>query len=127
MEQLQEFIILSAELDTMSPRNNYQRTELLDSMLQELKFPYKQIQGCYKGSTEQSFMVIVKNEIEYEVVKDFAFKSFNQESILFRDYKGEASLLYQNGKTEVLGKFKQVDDVSNLDAYSVVNGEYWTI
>jgi len=127
MKQLKEFIILSAELSTLSARNNHQRTELLDSMLQELELPYKQIQGCYKGSTEESFMVIFKNEEEFEAIKDFAFKSFDQESILVRDYKGEASLLYQNGKTEVLGKFKQVNDVSNLYAYSVVNGEYWTI
>lgn len=127
MKQLQEFIILSAELDTTTVRSNFYRTELLEFMLQELKLPYKQIQGCYKGSTEQSFMVIVKDEAEYEVIRDFAFKSFNQESILFRDLYGSASLVFQDGTKEQLGKFKQVDNVDNLEAYSVVDGTYWTI
>ncbi len=129
MKQLQEFIILSAELSTLSINENRNRTVNLFKCLKELGFNFRPIEGCYKGATEISFMVIVKDEAEIETVKDLGLKSFKQDSILFRDYKGETSLIFNNSDIMSIGRFKQVDRSIALqyDAYSVVDNNYWIV
>lgn len=134
--QLNEFIILSAELSTLSYSENLVRSLRLLDLLHDLKLPFKQIKGVYKGTSEVSFMVVVKDEAEIDTVTRLAFQSFNHESILFRDYKGNAKLIYSNGMTldakgqpsyltQSIGKFKKVNSVEGEDAYSIVNGEHW--
>lgn len=127
--QKPEFIILSAELSNLTELENLRRTANLRSCLNDLKLSYKEVDGCYKGSTENSFMVIIPDEATFEVVRDLALKSFNQESILFRDYAGKARLEYQNGDTIELGSFKEVskEQATSEDAYTVVNGAYWVV
>lgn len=129
MKQLTEFIILSAELDTLTELENNRRTANLASCLRELNLNHKVIEGCYKGSTEISFLVTFKNEDEYNTIKDFGLVNFSQDSILVRNYKGEASLVYGNGNTVSLGKFKQVseEEATKQDAFSKVDGNYWIV
>lgn len=125
MKQLQEFIILSAELSTEDNLENAIRTERLAMMLEDLHLPFKVIEGVYKGTSEVSFMVTVKNESEYETVKDLGLKTFGQESVLFRNLHGLAFLVYGNGKLESIGRFQQVNDVEKEESYSVVDGNFW--
>jgi hypothetical protein len=49
--------------------------------------------GVYKGQEEDSLVVLVNNETDIQTVKDFAFKSFNQESVLYQDANQEAYLI----------------------------------
>jgi hypothetical protein len=97
-----EFIILSAELDTLSASENKTRTERLRSFLNDLRLPYKTMDGLYE---EDSFLVVVKDEIEIDCIIRLAFYTFSQKTILFRNYQGEASLLFDDGTTELLGKY----------------------
>jgi hypothetical protein len=120
--QLKEFIILSAELTTSN--HNDARTARLENMLVDLKLSYKRVEGVYKGTSEVSFMVIVKDEAEIQTITDLGLITFAQESVLFRDLHGNAKLVYKDGE-ENIGTFKQVDDVINLDAYTIVNNNYW--
>lgn len=118
-----EFIILSAELENLHPSENNTRTDRLEYMLNELRLPYKAIEGVYKGVSEASFLVVVKDESEIECVTDLGLKSFGQESILFRDFKGQASLVFNNGITQDIGTFTRTTEVS--ECYSIVGGQKW--
>lgn len=122
MQQLQEFIILSAELSKFTPFDNFNRTIKLKNMLNDLDLPFTFCEGNYNGIRERGFMVIVKDETELEVIRDLGLMTFEQESVLFRDFKGNAKLLYRDGTSQELGKFKQGE--SN-EASTVVNGVSW--
>lgn len=127
MKQLREFVILSAELDSRTFEGNRQATENLRNCLSELHLPYKQVKGMYKGVEEVSFMVIVRDEAEEQTVKNFAFQSFGQESVLFRDLYGKAYLEFSQGSKQELGRFTQVDNVEDIDAYTQVDEQYWVV
>lgn len=122
-----QVVILSAELSSLSSKENVRRSELLNDMLTELKMPFKPAEGVYKGMKETSFVVIVGDNSELETIKNFAFKSFNQESVLHQDVNQEAFLMFQDGNVERLGRLEQVSkqEVETLDAYTVMDGKYY--
>lgn len=127
MIQKQRIVILSAELSENSDKRNTMSTENLELCLQECNFRYKNATGIYKGRKENSFVVIAQSNEDIEVLKDFAFKNFNQESILETDIKGNAYLTYQNGKCELLGRLEQInrDIASSFDSYTILDGKYY--
>ena len=124
-----EFIILSAELSSLTGGENTFRTRNLVACLVDLGVKYTPVTGCYEGVEEISFMVMTPDESTFEAVRDLGLKSFNQDSILFRDYTGEAALYYGNGDYQPLGTFKQVTKECAFfqDAYTKVNGAYWIV
>lgn len=129
MNTYQKVIILSAELSTLGQRENSNRTILLDEMLSELNISYKNATGCYKGTSETSFVCVVNNDAELDTIKNFAFKNFNQESVLEQDSNGICRLEYQNDTSEVLGKLRQVSGevATKQDAYTVMGGKYYVV
>lgn len=129
MKQLQEFIILSAELSTLGHKENNERSFRLFNCLKDLNINFKPVEGCYKGSSEISFLVIVKDEAEIEAIKDLGLKSFEQDSILFRDFKGNTELHFGSGAVESLGKFKKVPrhEAVHEDAFTIINKEHWIV
>jgi hypothetical protein len=129
MNTFQQVVILSAELSTLNKDDNMVRTSRLGNMIQDLGIPFKLAIGSYKGQLENSFVIIVKDNDEIETLKDFAFKNFNQESILHKDANGLASLVFENNQTERLGKLAQVNE-NSLDkdgSYTFMNGKYYGI
>lgn len=122
MKQLQEFIILSAELSVSDEWTNHLRSRRLEGMLIDLQLPYKKVGGVYKGVKEVSFMVIVKDEAEIQTVKDLGLVTFEQESVLFRNFKGNAKLIFKDETSVDLGKFKQG---FSYDAMTIVDGKAW--
>lgn len=122
-----QVVILSAELSTNTFEGNRQRTATLEGILQDLHLPFNKALGVYKGSEETSFVVIVRDETDIEVLRDFAFKNFGQESILVQDANQEAYLLYQDGTTERLGVLEQTTKENALkqDAYTLMNDQYY--
>ena len=123
-----QVVILSAELSTNTFEGNRQRTTTLEAMLQDIKLPFSKALGVYEGSEESSFVVVVKDELDIEVLRDFAFKNFGQESILIQDANQEAYLLYQDGTTQQLGRLVQVSKevAQNNGNYTLVNDQYYT-
>lgn len=128
MNIVQQVVILSAELSTLSPEGNERRNSLLNDMITELKLPFKQALGVYKGTSEKSFVVVVNEQADIEVLSNFAFKSFGQESILHQDANQLARLIYSDGKTEILGKLVQVsrDLIPSLDNYTIMDDKVYT-
>jgi len=97
-------------------------------MIAELRLPFKQSIGVYKGSKERSFVVVVNDQAEIDTLAGFAFKSFGQESILHQDSNQLARLVYSDGKMETLGKLVQVSKelAETLENYTVMDGKFYT-
>ena len=128
MNTVQQVVILSAELSSLSLTENDRRTTLLNDMIAELKLPFKPAKGVYKGSAENSFVVVVNDQADIDTLTNFAFKSFAQESVLHQDSNQLARLIYANGTMETLGKLVQVDKetAQKLDNYTVMEDKFYT-
>ena len=127
MNTRQQVVILSAELANKRFESNRQRTLNLKACLDDCNMRYKPAKGVYKGQAEDSFVVVLRDNAELETLKDFAFKCFNQESILYQDANGEAYLIYQDGKTEQLGRLEQVSEelARKNDSYTEMDGRFY--
>jgi hypothetical protein len=128
MNTVQQVVIMSAELSSLNSVENVRRTLLLNDMIAELRLPFKQSIGVYKGSKERSFVVVVNDQAEIDTLAGFAFKSFGQESILHQDSNQLARLVYSDGRTETLGKLVQVSKelTETLDNYTLMDGKFYT-
>jgi hypothetical protein len=124
----QQVIILSADQNDNNHERNRQLHENLKACLDDCNLRFKEATGAYKGKTEDSVVVIVNNETDIETVKNFAFKSFNQESVLHQDANQEAYLVYADGTTEQVGRLEQVNPkrVETLENYVVLDGKVYT-
>ena len=120
-------VILSAHLTQYSSVENKYRHELLTSMIYDLGLSYAVVQGVYKGVSEVSILVKLNSFADLEILKNYAFKNFGQESVLFNDYNGMSHLMYNDGKDEMLGKLQPVASIVGLDAYTIVNGQAWAV
>jgi hypothetical protein len=124
----QQVLILSAELTKNSHETNCEVSMNLFNNLKDLGIKFKPAEGYYKGSREISFVTLPKNDTEIQVLKDFAFKNFDQESVLLQDANGVTELIYNDGKTERLGRLRQVNPkfLEGLDSYTVMGGNIYT-
>ena len=124
----QQYVIISAELTNLSEFENKQRTDRLESWLNDLNVQFTKSFGTYNNKTENSFFVNVNNNEELNTLMDYAFKNFNQESILYSDRTGTCWLEFRDSSTEKLGTMRQVSPklVESLKNYVVVNGTVLT-
>lgn len=129
MNIVQQVVILSGELSSLSSNENDRRTILLNDMIAELRLPFKKALGTYKGQSENSFVVIVNDQTDIDTLAGFAFKSFGQESILHQDANQEARLIFNDGTTKNLGKLEQVSKevALSLDNYTLMDNKYYAI
>ena len=127
MNTTQQVIILSAERTENSFEKNRQLTENLAGCLEDLNITASRATGVYNGSSESSFVAIVKSEADIEAVTSLAFKSFNQDAIIHQDSNQEAYLLDKSGKTIQLGRLLEIPktDIENLENYTLLNGKYY--
>lgn len=133
MNTTQQVIILSAENNQVSESENKSRTANLNSCLYELGLSVNQATGCFNGTTQDSFVVIVKNEAEIDAVKKLAFNAigfggFGQDAILYQDANQEAYLVDKSGDEVRLGRLEQVDksEINKLENYTIMNGQVYT-
>ena len=122
-----QVVILSAETGNATFEGNRQRTENLEACLNDLNLTFKRGTGVHKGTQETSFVVIVNNETDIEVLRDFAFKSFAQDSILHVDSNQEAVLIFNDGTREQLGRLEQVNReiATSRDSYTILDDKYF--
>jgi hypothetical protein len=130
MDMNQNLIILSAELESATHSGNRQRTETLKGMLEDLNLEFAEAIGYWKGTEEDSFVVRVNDQAEYETVMNFAFKNFHQDAILHQE-DGEAYVV-SNGLYEIecdyAGKLVEVNpkEVEQLENFTIVNNRVYT-
>jgi len=116
-------VMISAEQWQESDSFNKEQTRCLQGILDYEKFKYKEATSMYKGVSESSFVVIVRDASELTSLKLLA-KDFRQESILIRC--GEYVDLYypDTNKMEKIGsKIVQVSMEYALkqNAYTTMN------
>ena len=128
MNIFSKVIILSAERSENRHEKNRQLTENLDACLSDCNFNYSRAIGVYEGNEESSFVVLPKNEDELNTLKNLAFKSFGQESILYQDANGKAYLLFSDNSEKSIGKLRQVNPtlIEKLENYTILNGKVYT-
>jgi len=127
------FIILSAELKTLSKDQNGRRTKLLEGQLMgfrgETGREFHKVVGVYKGDREDSFIVYTS---DVKAMQRFA-KLYEQESILVRNGHNDCYLHYVSGDPdEFLGHFREVSRpkaMMNHDSYTIIRDRqkehYW--
>lgn len=118
------FIIASAELSTLSTKNNNRRTNMLYRALINLGIKFKACNGVYKGVSEDSVAFCIKDLSLLPKIKRLFLKEFNQESILL--IKGnDGELLFQNGELSPIGTLKEVKSQPKTDAYTQMGNRYF--
>lgn len=129
MRIMSRIVILSAELESNTTEENNRRTSNLEKCLDECNFYYGKAQGFYKGNLENSFVVVIRDNVELEALKSFAFLNFKQESILHQDSNGLSWLIYSDGREKKLGKLQRVDEktAKSKNNYTKLNDLYYTI
>lgn len=118
-------IIFSAEHFKRDEENNAKAAYSLIGYLNMVNMPYSEVMGSYKGTTENSVM-LSGNHKTLQSARDLG-RIYGQESILVIQDDDSAALHYlKTGKVEPIGTFQQVDTVDGLDAYSVIDGKFYT-
>ena len=121
MNTFPKIVIFSAELSSLSKKENFIRTDELDSWLANNGYCFKLVQGCYKGNFEFSFCITLG---EYEAIAPLIAiaNHYGQESILISNERRESDLI--NLKTQeitYLGRLKAVsyEMARTSDAFTI--------
>lgn len=105
------------------------RTDKLRKYINSFKMSFEEVEGCYKGQTEKSFKVKLDPSntdrlIDLMIIAEY----FKQESIMRVQDSGDAELIYIDSKqVEYIGKFQEVESIEGLDAYSVIDGKFYSV
>ena len=86
--------------------------------------------GVYKNTVETSFVILPNGQEEMKSVIDFAFKNFDQESILYQNTLGDSYLIYnKDSESKYLGKLRLTSKViaQQLDNYTIMGDNYYSI
>jgi hypothetical protein len=118
-------VILSAELKELTSLQNEYRTSSLKNALETKGYNFVQALGTYKGSLEKSFVVDASEDVLKPLQALAGF--FRQESILVVNEDQKAILMYSNGQNEKLGQMTQVNSITGLDSWTLVNGLFYTV
>ena len=129
MNTFQQIVIMSVSKQ-VSDLTDIESTNDFDMYLKSNKFSFNQAMSCYQGNKERSFVILINDDLELELLKAVAMK-YNKESILFQDSNGISQLLFTDGSNQVaiLGKLREVDNKEALskDDYTILKGKYYSI
>ena len=125
--QFTRVIILSAELDTLTPKDNRVRTKNLKNCLRDLEITPHGAVGAYKNSVEHIVIAFPKDELEADVITQLALRQFGQDSVLYRGMNGVASLFFSDGNTKELGTLVETSMAlaRRHENYTVFNNKYY--
>lgn len=128
MNTVDQVIILSGELSTKTFEGNRQRTETLKGVLLDTHINFAQAKGFYKGTIEDSFVTVPRDNEEIDFLLNLAFNKFGQESVLFQDSNQEAYLIFKDRTEQRLGRLIEVtkEVAESQDGYTELNGKFYT-
>lgn len=113
--KLPMFFIISAERSSEFSLVNELNTAALESHLRAFGASFKRVQGCYKGVTEESFLVVGSEKLAAHL-RD----TFNQECYLVVDENRRAFLQYPTGPGVAVGTWMEHHGArAGLEAYTV--------
>lgn len=114
------FLIFSAERETLSPKENLQRTTEAVDTLAEADINYLTVRGRYGGVEETSFLVHASHE---KTVAGLCAE-FDQDCFLAVDSLGHGYLVYADRPDEPIGKLEKQTTKPAGD-HSEVNGVFF--
>jgi hypothetical protein len=118
---VKNFIVLSAELSSLSARENLQRTEEMRDLLRGCKWGF----GAYRGVQENNLIIPVDllNFAQYLATR------FGQESYLLVTNKGAHVLDSLTGVALLSGRWEEVSEseAKQQEAWTNVDGNYYVI
>lgn len=110
------FVIISAERDYRSKAANKVSTDLLRTWLTEQNYAFKEVDGCYKGTIETSFVVLAPTRDEISNLVCQA-KEYSQECILAVNNLSEAFLVNGDIYTSI-GRFTALEGLPEDDSWT---------
>ena len=113
------YVVLSAELSTLTAEQNAERSGKLRKYLGDTCLDFDVAEGCYKGVKETAFVVQVKTFEVVPLLLETAAE-YGQESILLVDSRDKAYLLFAEG-TEIIPLGK-VQESTAEPASAIVSG-----
>jgi len=122
------FVLISAELSSLSQEENKQRTEELLARLQRADMAFKKVQGKYQGTTETSYLVVAMTASDRTFLEILG-KEYGQECILYVDRDRLATLIYSD-KVTPIGSFKLISkdkEPTGDYTYDYETNTYWSI
>lgn len=124
-------VVLSAELSTLNADDNDGRSDDLRRRLHSQfgKAAVDEVQGCYKGTLERSFVVQCCDHADVGVLHKLA-REYSQESILLVDSRRSSFLLYVDSlKMERIGHLYTQYEQPTTDAwtYNADSGTYFYV
>ena len=127
-DNYQPVVIISAELATLSARENMERTSEMYDLLKQGGFTFAEALGMYKGAKESSFIVHTE---EYGKMLELAL-DFEQEAVLIVDRDREAFLKAPNDSMiKPVGRLTAVQerDIIKLDNWTknLANDTYYAV
>lgn len=118
-------IIISAN----SPKNDESDAYALHETLKlTSKGRFMPVQGCYKGETEDSYIIFSDDVSQMLSFQQLALGALNQECVLFLDGAHRKAVLQYDGHWEVVGtELVRYATTRGLDNYTMVDGEIWAV
>jgi len=113
-----EFFIFSAHKKGLSVNENHKRSRELWNVLTDLGANFVNVGGCYKGSKEQSIMLLDGNE---ETVKELC-GLYDQESYLHRSADNSVLLKMLEGEIIELGEPLVItqNELNDFESYTIL-------
>jgi len=133
MQDLANQLLNDAQLAILSAESGHAediaRDKTCERDLQHLGASFKRVTGCYEGSRENAFMVVLNEHIHANDVLCLA-RSFDQECVLFlgnaiHGYRDATLHFVESGEQEDIGRFQAVsaEYASELDAWTYDPGQ----
>lgn len=126
MRITQQVIVMSVskqENSTLDAINSIR----FEKFLKDNNFKFNNAEGMYKGVKEESFVILVFNRDQIELLLAVA-SQYKQESVLHQDSNGKARLIFIEDKSEMLlGDMLEVSSIEGLDAYTKMNNKFYAI
>jgi len=112
----------------IDPNVDMASTKKTEDYLKQQGIEYKRVQGVYKGTPEESF-VVSNTPANAKIVNRIATK-FNQDSIIHTDAEGNVKLIYNNGEEKFIGAMREVspEETKTLQSYTFdpKSGKYFS-
>ena len=117
----QEAVIISGS--SRASAFNARHTAMLMKDIEDMGLSYLKVKGEFEGISEESLLVIPSLYGDIDRLKSLAFDKYKQDNIVIIDTSQTAYLSSSKGKTEKLGRMREVPiwEALKNTAYTIVH------
>jgi hypothetical protein len=111
-------IIMSTDRPNKSSLELHKTRKEFEYYLSRTGATYEVCEGSWEGEREQSYMITLSPNVAFDTLKALAFTRYNQDAVLRVASYGGASLCFNDGTCDFIGKFVQVDAIPTDKCYT---------